>query len=620
MAENPSYDLFVSHALEDQISLTQPLVEALRAKGIRLWYSSENLQIGDTLSSEVNQAIRQSRYCLAIISPAFLDSWWMQQELDAFVALETDHRKRILPIWHQLTYEDVKDHLPLHAGRFALSSERSLEELVNEIEAVIKGKQPLRIGRTKPFWQKPWTQQRKRMGLFAGVASIIGVGFLGKTVINHVQGNQINVSGTENTVILNPSETQQKQKQFEGAFQLVTAEILENAGQSSALMMTMPSPEPFWRTRFPNESPSEFSVQALQHHASYQQAIAQKLQATSIRQDAYRPNATILMHDEKVGSAVRSIYRAFEAWEGVLQDYAEGLVLHQTMNSWSESERSDRNQALFAEKFRKAQIELLQVAGQACWVFESEVSFFQESLALAGIEVELKPGKEGFQRCAELSAQLYQQIQEGAAFEKAPVPGLPIPPIGQSSINRSRKITDPAMLLRRKQMGRPDTLTEAELIAMEYKTLDTTLTDPSELLLMAGMSFLEFDGRASEFYLRQALNQPSLGSLQRTYLRQSIHRLQYPEKYQGGLGIWVMEVEESGGFSAAGITSGDVIIAVTGQAVDQVLEINQALARLDVSEVEMEILREDRLLRKSVPTRSAGAKMSQLIMWDLVGG
>ena len=41
------YDVFVSHASEDKSTFVEPLVQALRACGLTVWYDVKPIRLGD---------------------------------------------------------------------------------------------------------------------------------------------------------------------------------------------------------------------------------------------------------------------------------------------------------------------------------------------------------------------------------------------------------------------------------------------------------------------------------------------------------------------------------------------------------------------------------------------
>lgn len=94
------YDVFVSYRhVEPQCSwVRKTLVPALRASGIRIFIDYEDFYIGRPLVLEMARAIEQSRFTLAVLSPAYLDSTFTDLEnvLAEHVGLETAANRLLL--------------------------------------------------------------------------------------------------------------------------------------------------------------------------------------------------------------------------------------------------------------------------------------------------------------------------------------------------------------------------------------------------------------------------------------------------------------------------------------------------------------------------------------------
>jgi len=132
-----AWDLFISHASEDKDGFVRPLVEALQAQGIRVWYDELTLTLGDSLRRRIDEGLVNSRYGIVVLSPAFFDKDWPQRELDGLVGLEVNGRKVILPLWHGVTKTDVAKFSPTLADRFAVSSAEGIDVVVERVLAAL---------------------------------------------------------------------------------------------------------------------------------------------------------------------------------------------------------------------------------------------------------------------------------------------------------------------------------------------------------------------------------------------------------------------------------------------------------------------------------------------------
>jgi hypothetical protein len=128
------WDVFISHASEDKKDTVEPLASRLHAHGLRVWYDKAVLKLGDSLLGSIDAGLAQSRFGVVVLSPAFFKKAWPRKELDGLVAREISKgRKVILPIWHNVTHEDVVKYSPTLAGRVAALSKDGLDEVVRQI-------------------------------------------------------------------------------------------------------------------------------------------------------------------------------------------------------------------------------------------------------------------------------------------------------------------------------------------------------------------------------------------------------------------------------------------------------------------------------------------------------
>lgn len=114
------YDAFVSHASEDKASLVRPLARALEKMGFRIWYDEFELKVGDSLRKSIDKGLVNSRYGIVILSKAFFSKNWPEYELNALTAREIEGHKVILPVWHNITKEEVLSYSPSLADKFAV--------------------------------------------------------------------------------------------------------------------------------------------------------------------------------------------------------------------------------------------------------------------------------------------------------------------------------------------------------------------------------------------------------------------------------------------------------------------------------------------------------------------
>ena len=137
------YDVFISHASQDKQSFVEPLANALKEAGLRVWYDRFELRLGDSLREKIDEGLLNSRYGVVVLSKAFFQKPWLQAELDGLVTRQNSEGKKvILPIWHEVGFEDVKQFSPILAGKLAAQSSQGPEAVVAQILAVVKDETP----------------------------------------------------------------------------------------------------------------------------------------------------------------------------------------------------------------------------------------------------------------------------------------------------------------------------------------------------------------------------------------------------------------------------------------------------------------------------------------------
>lgn len=132
------WDLFISHATEDKETFVRPLANALKERGLRIWYDETSLSLGDNLRRSIEHGLSKSRYGIVVISRDFLKKEWTQKELDGLFTRETSGEKVILPIWHQVDADFVRSYSPILANRIATLSSKGLDQVVKDILKAIK--------------------------------------------------------------------------------------------------------------------------------------------------------------------------------------------------------------------------------------------------------------------------------------------------------------------------------------------------------------------------------------------------------------------------------------------------------------------------------------------------
>jgi len=134
-----TYDVFISHASEDKDAIVRDLAHALRRRGLEVWYDEFALRVGDGLRRKIDVGLSTSRFGVVVLSPSFFSKNWSEYELDGLVTREmSGDRQIILPIWHDVTRDDVIGYSPSLADKLALrTADSTIEEIASQIAEVV---------------------------------------------------------------------------------------------------------------------------------------------------------------------------------------------------------------------------------------------------------------------------------------------------------------------------------------------------------------------------------------------------------------------------------------------------------------------------------------------------
>jgi predicted aspartyl protease len=132
------YDVFVCHASDDK-PFVEPLVSALKAADIKVWYDKDRMTWGDDLRSSIDKGLSNSRFGIVVFSKAFLKKRpWTEHESNGLFAKERDGEKVILPIRHGVTHDDLAKYSPSFVDRIAMdSTKNSIAEIVENLKSLL---------------------------------------------------------------------------------------------------------------------------------------------------------------------------------------------------------------------------------------------------------------------------------------------------------------------------------------------------------------------------------------------------------------------------------------------------------------------------------------------------
>lgn len=133
------YDVFLSHSSLDKDIFVTELSDKLSDKGLRVFEDVKVFKIGQSQTEMMNMGILNSRFVVIFLSENFIQSGWSSYEFKSFLNREINEKKIIiLPIWHNVSFDQVKEYNPYLVDKFALNTSKySLDTIVEHIHQVV---------------------------------------------------------------------------------------------------------------------------------------------------------------------------------------------------------------------------------------------------------------------------------------------------------------------------------------------------------------------------------------------------------------------------------------------------------------------------------------------------
>ena len=104
-----------------------------------MWYDESTLRVGDSLREKIDQGLANSRFGVVVLSRHFFGKEWPKKELNGLFSREEEGDTRILPIWHEISKDEVVRHSPMLADKVALNTSlKSTDEIATELYKMLE--------------------------------------------------------------------------------------------------------------------------------------------------------------------------------------------------------------------------------------------------------------------------------------------------------------------------------------------------------------------------------------------------------------------------------------------------------------------------------------------------
>lgn len=141
---------FISYSSKDE-ALARRLHADLKAQGVDCWFAPHNMKIGAHIRPTIDQAIHQQDKLLLLLSQHSIESFWVEDEVEAALERErTEHREMLFPIRldNAVTQPTApawaaRLHRQINIGDFSnwndpLAYQQAFEQLLRDLENASK--------------------------------------------------------------------------------------------------------------------------------------------------------------------------------------------------------------------------------------------------------------------------------------------------------------------------------------------------------------------------------------------------------------------------------------------------------------------------------------------------
>lgn len=136
--DGKEWDVFISHASEDKEEFVRPLAEALQRCGVRVWYDEFELKTGDSLLDSIDKGLKNLKFGIIVCSPCFFEKNWANYELKSLLIRQINDERVILPIWHNIDKDYIREKSLYLLDIKALSTEMPWNDLLDKILETVR--------------------------------------------------------------------------------------------------------------------------------------------------------------------------------------------------------------------------------------------------------------------------------------------------------------------------------------------------------------------------------------------------------------------------------------------------------------------------------------------------
>lgn len=130
-------DIFLCHAWDDRQGAARDLYNLLNARGVKVWFSEEDIRLGVPFIREIDRGLAKSRVGIVLVTPNFLKRIRGESIADKELSVLLQ-QGQLVPIMHGTTFAELREVSPMLASRNGLSTaEDTMTEVATKLADLV---------------------------------------------------------------------------------------------------------------------------------------------------------------------------------------------------------------------------------------------------------------------------------------------------------------------------------------------------------------------------------------------------------------------------------------------------------------------------------------------------
>lgn len=130
-SEKSIYDFFISYKHKDSRDFALKFAGELQKRNFEVWLDNDEILPGDSILSSIERGIRSSLVILLVFSKNYFEGW-SENERQSAHSLMMSKKAKVIPVWFNLTFDEVSDFAPMFAGFKAIVVDSSVDDHIEQ--------------------------------------------------------------------------------------------------------------------------------------------------------------------------------------------------------------------------------------------------------------------------------------------------------------------------------------------------------------------------------------------------------------------------------------------------------------------------------------------------------